>query len=309
MAVTLYIPWFRAETWHVPLPFELPLVGETLPIQPFGILVAIGVILGAKVADRFAAKNGLSSSVVADFVTHVVVAGFLGGYLLNAPFYQPETLMRILRDPRELFHEYLGLSSYGGFIGAIIGMLVWRARRKLQIMPIGDAAAVGFPFGWFFGRMGCFVVHDHPGRITDFPLAVADYRVGEWPYEPRHDLGLYEVFWSLAMVLLLVVLMRRGRRPGFYVALVPLLYAPVRFFLDYLRATPEEGGDPRYLGLTPGQYASVLLLLFCLWLMRYVYRTPAPTPPTSSDSGPSTEPEPSSSSEAAADSQRPGSPA
>ena len=47
MNALLFIPWFRLEPWAIPLPFTLPVLGDTLSIQPFGVLVATGVLLGA----------------------------------------------------------------------------------------------------------------------------------------------------------------------------------------------------------------------------------------------------------------------
>ncbi len=266
----MFIPWFRAEAWNIPLPVDLPLIGDTIPIQPFGVLVATGVLTAARVAEWFARKRGFEPAVAADLVTHIVVVSFICAYVLNGIFYHPDTLSEILASPRLFFSRWLGLSSYGGFVGTILGIYIWKVRRKLPVMPIADAAAFCFPFGWFFGRMGCFVVHDHPGRETDFFLAVADYQVGSPPWVPRHDLGLYEVFWSAAVVALFLVLFRKKRKAGVYVALLPLLYAPIRFFLDYLRADPSEGGDLRYGNLTPGQYASIGFTLLSLALLRYV---------------------------------------
>ena len=145
------------------------------------------------------------------------------------------------------------------------------------MIAAGDAGVFGFPFGWLFGRTGCFITHDHPGRVTDFFLAVDNYRGAG---EPRHDLGLYEVFWSIAVVALFLFLARTRRRPGFYMALFCLLYAPVRFGLDFLRATPEHGGDIRYAGLTPGQYGSIALLLTGVGLFWWIYHhQPLKMPP------------------------------
>jgi hypothetical protein len=42
---------------------------------------------------------------------------------------------------------------------------------------------------------------------------------------------------------------------GFVAVLTGILYAPVRFFLDFLR---PETSDPRYVGLTFAQWASIL---------------------------------------------------
>ncbi|HSN80993.1 MAG TPA: prolipoprotein diacylglyceryl transferase family protein [Polyangiales bacterium] len=265
MPASLFIPWFRLESWDIPLPVSLPILGDTLSIQPFGVLVATGVLLGAWIAGRFARRNGLDPVATGDLVTYAVVTGFILGYLLNGLFYERDTVREILQDPSLFFSTWLGLSSYGGFFGGILGCFIWRYRTKMPLLPYANAVCFALPFGWFFGRMGCFVVHDHPGKVTDFALAVADYRFGTPPYEPRHDLGLYELIYSALIIALFVWLEHRRRRPvGFYCALLPLLYAPVRFFLDFLRATPLEGGDARYAGLTPAQWSSVLMVFIGL---------------------------------------------
>jgi phosphatidylglycerol:prolipoprotein diacylglycerol transferase len=104
-------------------------------------------------------------------------------------------------------------------------------------------------------------VHDHPGRVSDFALAVADYQVGKPPWPPRHDLGLYEAIALGCISLAFVFLSRSPRKPGYYMGLLGLLYPPTRFLLDFLRAPHAEGGDVRYAGLTPSQYVSVGLFI------------------------------------------------
>ena len=316
MGTFLYIPWFKLDAWDVALPALLGAVAfgclvamavpkwrqqalstllvalgvggaaylmgfEEVPIQPFGILVATGVLLGARLAEWYAKREGLDPGWLADFVTHVVVIGFVACYILNGVFYETETLLEILKDPRLLFQRWLGLSSYGGFFGAMFGLWVWKKRRGLPAMPLADAVCFGFPLGWFFGRMGCFVVHDHPGAKTDFFLAVDDYYgMGD----PRHDLGLYEVIIAGAiMVLFLVIYFRRpdkANRPmGLWCALMPLIYAPLRFGLDYLRATDLESSDVRYAGLTPGHYASLAMFVVALVMLWRVLKKPEWTIP------------------------------
>lgn len=143
-------------------------------------------------------------------------------------------------------------------------------RRWLHL----DGVAFSLPFAWAVGRLGCTFAHDHPGRITTFFLGrsleteaarafitgvyAAVGRAAELPPPSSlagmafHDLGWYEfLYLSLVMVPVFLWLDRKERRPGFWVGAFVLLYAPVRFLLDFLRV-----GDARYLALTPAQWVA-----------------------------------------------------
>jgi phosphatidylglycerol:prolipoprotein diacylglycerol transferase len=50
------------------------------------------------------------------------------------------------------------------------------------------------------------------------------------------------------------------------------VYAPVRFFLDFLRAAPLEGGDVRYAGLTPAQWSSIAMVAFGLAVWQFAVK-------------------------------------
>jgi phosphatidylglycerol:prolipoprotein diacylglycerol transferase len=83
-----------------------------------------------------------------------------------------------------------------------------------------------------------------------------------------HDLGWYEfLYTSCLMVPAFLALDRKPRPPGFFLIAFLLLYAPVRFSLDFLRI-----GDARYLGLTPGQYAGIAVFLAAVYFMVRIRR-------------------------------------
>src|SRR5437764_737218 len=122
-------------------------------------------------------------------------------------------------------------------------------RRMFPYVPepaVFDIMAFVFPFAWIFGRLGCALAHDHIGIPSDSFLAV------RFPDGPRFDLGLLELLATIAIATIFAGLDRRRRPTGLYLALFFALYGPVRFALDALRT-----GDERYLGWTPGQFASV----------------------------------------------------
>jgi len=255
----LFIPWFKLEAIEIAGP---------LALQPFGLLVASGILMGIRMAHRRAQATGVDAALLDDFITHTLLSGFIFGHMFDTVLYYPE---KLTEAPLELFMPWLGMSSFGGFFGAILGGFLWKWRRGENLLPPLDACAFGMPLAWAFGRSGCFVVHDHPGRVTDFFLAVDGYRYGAEPFEPRHDLGLYEVFWSLACLAIFALLAKKPRPAGFFMGMLAILYAPVRFGLDFLRV-----GDAVYtLGLTPGHFSAVISLALGMLVLRAAYRTAA----------------------------------
>jgi phosphatidylglycerol:prolipoprotein diacylglycerol transferase len=273
LALWLFIPWFKLEAWQIPVPFT----DLHLPIQPFGVLVATGIVVGSRVAEWRAEKTGVPRHVVNDFLVHTIVIGLFLCMVLNVLFYEPEkfaemgaAISRLFRGEKMNF-PYPGLSSFGGFFGGTAAAIWFRQKRRVSLMVLGDIFCFAFPFAWIFGRSGCFVVHDHPGLVTDFFLAVDNYR-GEGV--ARHDLGFYEVLWSAAMIPTVLLLGRKPRPWGFFMAFVPIVYAPIRFGLDFLRESAENGGDVRYFGLTPGHYAAILLFLAGIGVAIRVARKP-----------------------------------
>lgn len=261
------IPYFSLGVYNL----EVPGLG-TLPIDPWFTLVCIGFVVGLEVARHRAIKLGLDVRDIVDGAVFTVLMGFFVGHVVTVVAYHPERLaedgiMSILR-------VWEGFSSMGGFLGAVLGsVLFYGVLRKRDWWRHADTIMYGFPFGWFFGRVGCSTVHDHVGRETDFflgmyfPEGTLRLASGEIaPASVRHELGLYEAIYTLIIAGTFWALGRRDRPPGYFLALWCLMYAPARFGLDFLRNTDLSYQDARYLGLTPGHYASIFMFLLGLWL-------------------------------------------
>lgn len=265
------IPYFE--------PIEIPL--GPVSVHGFGILVAIGFMTGAWLAMNKARRDGLDPDVINRVVTWIIAGVFIGGHLGHALFYEPA---EHFADPIKFLQVWKGLSSTGGFIGCTI-LVLWflrkenRAIRKenvrlqeegkplklpIWVLPYGDTLMYGLTLGWFFGRMGCFSAHDHPGTVTDFYLGV----YGMCPDQPItvacHDIGLYEALWSGAMCLLFIWLDRKPRFQGFFIGLMCLSYGPCRLLMDAFR---HPATDARYFGMTPAQYGSIVIGLIGVALL------------------------------------------
>jgi phosphatidylglycerol:prolipoprotein diacylglycerol transferase len=225
------------------------------------VLVLTGCFVGLLVARHRAAKLGLDLRAIVDGAIWTVGAGFVFGHVVDVLAYSPERLAADGAWP--LVRLWEGFSSFGGFLGAAAGSVAYFALvRKLDYFRYADVLAYGFPFGWFFGRVGCAVVHDHIGRPTDFFLGVDFSGAGDPLLRGvRHELGLDEAAFTLVLCALFAALGRKDRVPGFFLGLFAVVYAPVRFGLDFLRSTDLPDSDPRYGGLTPGQYFAFALAL------------------------------------------------
>lgn len=248
------IPWFNITFPSIPV----PIIGK-LTIHAFGILVAIGILVGAKLTKKRGRELGLSEEKVDSMITFILVSGFICAHLFDVLAYQTFDGSPSWKD---ILNPISGFSSFGGFAGALGGLYVWCRRHKQPIMPYADSLAFGLATGWMFGRLGCFTAHDHPGMHTHFFLGV------HYPDGVRHDLGLDEALWAAAISLLFAFLHRKKQPLGTYVTILTLAYAPVRFGFDFLRATDVAEPDARYLMLTPAQWGcfAVLAAGIALWV-------------------------------------------
>jgi len=272
------IPYITIPEIPLGLSLDLPYVGRIEPtIQPFGLLVMLGVYIGFILSEKRAAARGLDAKKMDAFFFWVIGFGFVGAHVFDALFYHPQI---VLQNPLYLLMLWNGLSSYGGFVGALIGGFAFKYAKGENILPYSDVGASAFTWGWVFGRAGCAVVHDHPGRLSDAWYAV------RYPFHNgvigRYDLGLYEFFLAIPLAIAVTLLWRRGPRPwGFFVGFICTAYAPVRFFLDFLREGDAGSmrGDPRYGGLTPAQWQSFGLLAIGIYFLFFVARKNKPFPP------------------------------
>ncbi len=269
-------------------------------ISPFGILVVMAVAVGVKLAIMRGRRLGVEVDELKYFIVTICIFGLVGAHVLDVVFYYP---YEIIERPWMLLDLSNGLSSFGGFISAVIGGVFWKyyglrdwfkigkdqfrlpvkRERPLSMLPFTDILCAVFPFSWVIGRMGCALVHDHLGISAPFGswLSVASgsgpakefgFIILRYGSEPRYDLGLIEMFFAAFLSISFAATWRFGGAKGWYIVAGCLLYAPVRFFMDFWRETNLVTGDARYAGLTPAQWGCFLLFAFGAGLGVYLYR-------------------------------------
>ena len=261
------IPYFRPE--------PLELFGP-LAIQPWGILVALGFIFGTMICRRYAAPRGMDPDAYADITVWIALGGLVFGHLGHALFYQPEHYMK---NPLELLKVWDGLSSFGGYIGCTFVAIWFFRSRKLDVLKFGDILMLGLSFGIFFGRLGCFAVHDHIGMEVREAPALAQTLFGwlavEFPAgtaEPgrssvRFDGGLLESVNGLVTFGVLAFLARKPRFPGMLLGVAPLVYGFGRFLNDFVRHSDLVTADNLWGPFTPAQWFSLGLMVIGITML------------------------------------------
>lgn len=237
------VPYFQTVEFKIPMPDFMPM--EVLVLHGFGLCVGIGLIYGSQLARSRAARLGLDQSVMNELFIWLVIGVVVGGHIGYGLFYHPK---EYLANPILFLDVRSGLSSFGGFITCVIAFTWVLKRRNQPFLPFADSIVYGFAFGWFFGRLGCTLNHEHPGTPTNFFLGrfcrpVEGYTI-EWPtwmgrqaddlrfnncvdagaqvtsyaqkvaldYQgvlAEHDMGMYEMLYAAILFVILVILDRK----------------------------------------------------------------------------------------------------
>lgn len=238
------IPWI--ELHFIPI--------GPINIQVWGALVALGFLGAALVAAREFIKRGLDSKLLWDMLFWIFISAFIMARLFHVVFYD---LSWYVQNPWDIINPMLpGYSMMGGVLGGVMAGLIYVKRHSLGVWKVADIVAYALPLGIGIGRIGCFLIHDHPGTLTDFILGV------KYPDGVRHDHGLYLSLLGFGIFILFYFLNRKPRPAGFFVGWWLILDGVSRFVLDFYRLY-----DARYAGLTPTQWLLIVTVSLGLGLL------------------------------------------
>src|SRR5713226_4898744 len=246
-----------------------------LTLHTYGLLVAIGVLLGLWLGQRQAARAGLDPDRVWNLGIYMVLAALVGA-----------KLWLVLADWSYYWehpHEILGLSTllsggtyYGGFLAALVVALLYARRFGLKFLPLGDVYAAPLALGHAIGRLGCFAAGCCYGKTTTLLWGVtftnphARDLVGTPLGIPLHPTQLYESAAEFLIFTFLIILGRRQRpgkqAAGQLFAVYAVLYGVTRGTIEFFRGDPDRtliaGGAFSLM-----QVVSVALILLGAWLL------------------------------------------
>ncbi len=278
-----------------PILYTIQIAGLELPIRWYALAYIAGLLLGLFYvnrmirADRLWQANTppLDRKQAEDLLTWMVIGVVVGGRLGFVMFYEPEYY---LQNPAEILKVWQGgMAFHGGFLGVIVGILLFSWRYRLKALSIGDLVAAAAPLGIMFGRIANFINAELWGRPTNqpwgviFPTDAAQICGPEFgAICARHPSQLYEAALE-GLVLFLVIAWMIWRRdalkvPGRVIGVFLLGYGLARIFVEMFRqadqqflTTENPFGHVIQLsaewGLTMGQVLSLPMVVIGLLLL------------------------------------------
>lgn len=235
-----FIPSYTLEGFHLG-PFY---------IYTWGLTAALGVLLAIFLASKKIARYSLSENLFWNFSILLTLSVFLGARIS----YILETWSYYASDPAQIYQIWNGgFSFFGGAVGGILCGYLWAKKNKLNFLDLGAIFTPAWIFGLLIGRIGCFLIHDHLGKTTGLPWGI--WTRGAY----RHEPAMYEALMLLTIAAFLYLYKKINTLMIFPISLA--LYSFGRFWLDFLRENPPNGGDDRYWQLTVAQWISILIIL------------------------------------------------
>jgi phosphatidylglycerol:prolipoprotein diacylglycerol transferase len=246
-----------------------------LNLRTFGLMVALGVLVGCWVAAAYSERFGIARDETYRMGTWVVLAGIVGARLTWALTHTDQ-----IHNPVDVIAIWEGgIQFSGGFICGLIAALPFIRRwGKLQRWQVLDGWVLGVTAGLAIGRIGCYSVGEHFGRTSDFFLAVRydggqvrEQSLGDTPLQlgtTFHNAALYEALYMAALFAVLGALVlrahRRGREvaPGTLGGIFLVYYGVMRWLSDSLRVN-----DERVLGMTGAQWMCLVMIPFGVWVL------------------------------------------
>ncbi len=227
-----------------------------LRIYFYGVLIALGFLLGILYCAKHAPDYGIKSDDFYDFILWLIPLCILGARLYYVLF----RLDYYLAYPGEILAiRDGGLAIYGGIIAGILVAAVVCKKKKIPLPALLDLTVFGLLIGQIIGRWGNFMNREAFGAVTDIFC-----RMGLTAPSGRtiyvHPTFLYESLWNLVGFLALRVWTRRRRRryDGQGLLLYFFWYGLGRAWIEGLRT------DSLMLGSTGIRVSQLLSAVLCL---------------------------------------------
>ena len=211
-----------------------------MPLRAYGIVIAVGMIVGVWwTARRYRARGG-DPDVLYDVAMWAIPIGIIGARLYHVVT-SPEAYFGPGGDPWLIPQIWRGgLGIWGGVGAGALGAFLAVKRAGVRFGPIADSLAPALLVAQAIGRWGNWFNQELFGGPTTLPwglqIDAAHLPAGYAPGTLFHPAFLYECLWNLAAAALIVWLDRRRRfAAGQVFGLYLMAYTLGRAWIEMLR--------------------------------------------------------------------------
>ncbi|GAB1421209.1 prolipoprotein diacylglyceryl transferase [Anaerolineales bacterium] len=245
---------------------EYILIGNSLQIRYYGIIIVIALLVASWVAARIAKRAGLNPDHIWGGLTWAIIPGIIFARLWFV-FFPPAVLLdgcgieggvcmdltwmaqnigNLQNGPLAIWSG--GLSIFGALLGGLLGVVLYTRRHHLNLMEWLDIAGIVIPLAQAIGRWANYFNQELYGAPTNLPWGIqidAAHRSGQYrslidyPLDTGfHPIFLYESLWCLVTFFVLLYIYNNYRHKlyrGDIFALYIVFYSSVRFLLEFVR--------------------------------------------------------------------------
>ena len=235
---------------------------QGLNIAWYGVIIACGLLLGIWLASYRAKKRGWSSDLVLDFILLAVPLAIIGARAYYVAF---EWEYFAANPAKIIAINEGGLAIYGAVIGGFLAAFIFSKAAKFPFLKLIDLVIPSLILEQAMGRWGNFINQEAFGALVTnpnlqfFPLAVYIQSLGEW----HQATFFYESFCNTILLVITLLLGRKGVKDGTLLATYFIGYGTVRAVIEGLRT------DSLYLfgTIRISQLLSALLVLVGITLL------------------------------------------
>jgi len=209
-------------------------------IYSYGFCVALAMVLSLFLVRRLARRGPYSARAATDLVFLAFVGGILGARLFYVGQHWADYEGRLLSV---FFLQEGGLVWYGGFLGAVLAVILAALSRGESALVWADLFSPVLALGHAVGRVGCFLNGCCFGKAG-------------------HPVQFYESFCLALLSVFLFARFFQKRRTGVLFGSYLLGYGLIRFFLEFLR-----GDQQPFAGFTIPQWISLGSIAAGAWIL------------------------------------------
>jgi phosphatidylglycerol:prolipoprotein diacylglycerol transferase len=218
----------------------------------YGLIIGIGALCGLLLVIQEGKRYGLSADFFMDLLLLGLPSAIIGARIYYVAFQWDEYKTNLIK----VFYIWEGgIAIYGALIGALICGYFYTRYKGYRFARIVDICAPALIVGQMIGRWGNFVNQEAYGGPVAESFLRETLHLPNWIVEQmfingefHHPTFLYESFWNLLVLILLLVLRRmKFMRAGEMALTYFAAYSVGRFFIEQLRTDSLAFQGPDWL--------------------------------------------------------------